>query len=214
MLGIEKVSKFLEAFMKAAYLVKTSPIPQLPIELALVEIASMLGLSLDSLDKAPKLNGPNAVKIQEKDSQQAGSTVTDSANTEVLKIEISEIESKWEQILKAVVSQNSGVQALLKSSKPIKIEGRSIVLEVFYSFHKERLENPKNRQLVEDVLKDIFGFEISIKCTVGNERPKKSFAKESGVLTDYNVSAPISIANPSFEGSILEVFDGGLPLAK
>jgi hypothetical protein len=49
------------------------------------------------------------------------------------------------------------------------------------------------------------------KCEISTEKPVRK-GKESGILTDYNVSGPVGLDDPALKGSILEVFDGGLPL--
>ena len=126
-----------------------------------------------------------------------------------LTTQFEQIENAWTDVLKGVVVHNHGVQALLKATKPITLDGNALVLEVFYKFHKERLETPKNRKIVELVLSEIFGEDISLDCHLSDERPAPRTKNESGELTDMNIKVSSDIGSGD---SLLDVFDGSLPL--
>jgi len=51
-----------------------------------------------------------------------------------------------------------------------------LVLEVFYKFHKERLEEAKNRKIVNTGLTEILGEEIEFECLLAEG--KKMIARE------------------------------------
>ena len=135
-------------------------------------------------------------------------------NNEKVILEKTQIEEKWQELLSLISKENGSVKALMKSGKIQKIEGSSVIIEVFYSFHKERLENPKNKKIVEKAFYEIYGYKLNIKCVVSAEKPPKKplSSKESGILTDYNVSGPVSLDPVTLKGTVLDIFDGGLPL--
>ena len=85
------------------------------------------------------------------------------------------------------------------------LKGKFVVVEVFYSFHKERLECQKNSEIVSSILREVFGKKLGLKCELSEKKPVKKYSKESGDLTDYNVVVPMN-------KSPVEIFDGGLPL--
>ena len=120
---------------------------------------------------------------------------------------IEEIEARWKEVLVKSKDLNHSITALLKAGKIISVEKNTLIFEVSYPFHKERLESSKNRQLIEGLLTEIYGRDVKIKCTLSKEKPKSK--KDQEVLTDYNVSIP-----PLGEGSLLDVFDGGLPAVR
>lgn len=120
-------------------------------------------------------------------------------------ISVEEVASKWEELLVKVQEINGSILAMLKSTRLIEVKGKFLVLEVYFSFHKERLEHTKNREVLEAVLKDIFGKPLSVVCEVSDNKPKKLKDREVGVLTDVNV-VPVDASE------IMNVFDGGLPL--
>jgi len=121
-----------------------------------------------------------------------------------------QINEKWNDILEKVKELNSTVQALLKSGKPCGITGKFIIVEVYFSFHKERLESNKNRVIVEKALEELFGIPLSIKCELSSNKPKHLSDREVGVLTDHNVVVP---GGEKFDrDKVLTMLDGGLPL--
>ena len=98
--------------------------------------------------------------------------------------------------------------ALLTLCKPVDVEGRCIVAEVFYPFHKERLESARTRKLLEGLSESVFGEKMNFKCILSKEKPKKMKKSELEALTDLNVIVPSGVDGKS----ILEAFDGGLPI--
>lgn len=129
-----------------------------------------------------------------------------------LTINLEQIKDKWDMVIGKIDQINKSVLALLKFGKPTKIEGRFVVLEVFYAFHKERLETPRNREIVENVLREIYNTDLNLKCELGNDRPHKLKKGEVGVLTDYNVIVPEDEKVPVDKEAVIEMLDGGLPM--
>lgn len=225
-LGTPNILILVEVFSKANNQIKSSVITQLPLEVAVLEFCAPVQnyeLKKEDPPKSPKptTNPPTGSTPQprqvppaqkptrrvDSEPQEELTRTSDPTGTVELKV----VEEKWEGVLKEALKKNGSIQALLKSSKPLKTEAGYIILEVSYSFHKERLENPKNRKIVEGVLKEVLNLDISIKCVVCEERPNKR-GKETGVLTDYNVTNPMSLNDPALKDSLLKVFDGGLPM--
>jgi len=58
----------------------------------------------------------------------------------------------------------------LRSARPVKIEKGVMLLEVFYPFHKDKLEEPKNREIVEKGLEEVLGVKVNFKCVLGKSK--------------------------------------------
>lgn len=89
----------------------------------------------------------------------------------------------WNTILKTIKSLNASTEALLRSAKPLGMDGDKLILGVFYSFHKERLEEIVHRKLVEDVCMKLIGSKIIIQCQL--TEPEKKVTEE---VLDINSS--------------------------
>lgn len=50
---------------------------------------------------------------------------------------------RWSDFLSSLKDKNLSLELLLRSSKPIQAEGNKIVIQVFYSFHQEQLQQQK-----------------------------------------------------------------------
>ncbi|NMB70070.1 DNA polymerase III subunit gamma/tau [candidate division WWE3 bacterium] len=222
---VEQVS-LAHAQIKMAYL------PQLPLEIAVLNIIGQQGNSTVFAPEAkpsdpgspnPVISGGSTTKAFKVSSEKLSSAdkgykESDKESKKAEKVEVVEnalftldqINEKWNDILNKVKELNSTVQALLKAGKPFAVNGKFILIEVYYSFHKERLESNKNRVIVEKALAELFGIPLSIKCELSNNKPKHLSDREVGVLTDHNIVVP---GGEKFDrDKVLSMLDGGLPL--
>lgn len=151
-LNIEEIKLLVSLFSQAYTEQKLSPIPQLPLELAVIEFCSKPENN-DPLPKKPK-NNPSPQK----------------------RAKLAEVEAKWPEILANVKPLNHSIEALLRACRPIKIDGQTLTLEVFYKFHKERLETEKCRQVVEEAASQILGNPIRLSCILGQKPNRPAVA--------------------------------------
>jgi len=71
--------------------------------------------------------------------------------------------------LEQVKPLNHSVQALLRACRLLDFDGKDLKLEVFYKFHKERLETEKCRQIVEQVTGQILETPVRLVCVLGQK---------------------------------------------
>jgi hypothetical protein len=102
------------------------------------------------------------------------------------RVSLKEIEEHWEELLSGVKPLNHSVGALLRACRPKEVRGESLVLEVFYPFHKERLETEKCRAIVEEVAAEILSSPVKIKCILGEKEKRAPQANSSpgSVITE------------------------------
>jgi len=87
------------------------------------------------------------------------------------------LDAKWNDILEQVKPLNHSVQALLRASRPADFDGQKLTLEVFYKFHKERLETAKCREIVEQVTSQILATPVRLSCVLGKKKEKKDIVE-------------------------------------
>lgn len=184
-LSSSEIVKMLEVFMKAVNEIKGSVISSLPLEIAIVSVSERASEPTSYSSDTEALEDE---KIEKNDS-------------DLISISIDSLNDKWGEILKDVKPFNHSVEALLRSCKPKSLEKDMLILEVSYSFHKERLESPKSKEIIEKVLANKFGNRIRVKCVLRS--------KEGESLTDKNIETP---KDPEVAKTALEVFDGELVL--
>ncbi len=147
------------------------------------------------------------VSLSPKKSEEKEEETEDDEISPLLPLE--KIAGKWNETVSNIAQLNTSLSTLIRSGKPIEVKGNTLVIEVSFPFHKERIEFAKNRKIVEGVLKELHDVELRIKCAVNESlRPKKLSEKETGVLTDQNVAIPAVAPE-----NALDLFDGGLAMS-
>ncbi|MBE0415552.1 MAG: DNA polymerase III subunit gamma/tau [Dehalococcoidia bacterium] len=87
-----------------------------------------------------------------------------------------EIRSRWGEVVNATrgLGSKGNLDALLRSAcEPVALEGDTLVLGFYYDFHKEKIEDPKYRNMVERKVSEVFGQPYKIRCVL-TERKKKA----------------------------------------
>lgn len=74
-----------------------------------------------------------------------------------------DLNGKWKTFLMDVKSKNNTIHAFLRVANP-KTDGNVLILSFPYKFHKERLEEAKNKKFVEDLLSKTYGEDMILKC--------------------------------------------------
>jgi len=174
----------------------------LPLELALVECLlppeEKPVSSLASSERVMKTSTPSS-KLP-RPSQEVTST------PEVESIKLSEGEgvqdidyfrSRWKEFILSLRGEGSrgNLDALLRSAcEPVAVEGDTLVLGFYYPYHKDKIEDPKYRHLVERKLKEVFGHSYQLRCILTNreERAKaKAQSKNTVVRAVLEMGAKI-----------------------
>lgn len=213
----EKVDllRLINLFAKAALEIKTSTITQLPLELAVIEWnetnqkPSIPPFS-EARDDTKKeivndFRSLNDQPIQKSDDNSKVSQTADQNSSKgafSASSGLEDILEKWDELLAGVRPLNHSVEALLRAARPIKLDGPNLTLEVFYKFHKERLETEKCRLIVEEIAGQLLGLPIRLKCILGE---KKNDFIETKVEEEQETGNDIlDVANKIFNGTIVD----------
>lgn len=83
---------------------------------------------------------------------------------------------QWHHFLMEIKSRNNTLHAFLRVANP-EFSDNSVTLIFPYKFHKERLEEPKNKRTVEEVISKVYGQQYELKCILeGNGGNGKALA--------------------------------------
>lgn len=167
-----ELKRLVGLLTQAASEIKRSPVPHLPVEVAVIEFcAAQSGNDQDGGKKQtvsksnpkPASTPPQPpLKPKKEPNKPPAFAVT-------------QIQTQWQEILKVVKPQNHSVEALLRSARPLRVEGDSLVVEVFYEFHKGRLETAKCRGIVEQSLQQVMdNDQIRVKYILGEKSSRPS----------------------------------------
>lgn len=91
-------------------------------------------------------------------------------------------EELWRKVLTQIRPNNASTEALLRAAKPLKFDGNTLTLGVYYRFHKEHLEVNPHRDLLEKVLHSVLGHQVRVRCVLSEMPNKIEKYKETGVV--------------------------------
>lgn len=213
--------KAVECFNQAHNDLKTYAIPQLALEVCVIKLCGEFSSELKTAQTpSPKPRKPskeeekpafpNKQSSEDLKTEPREEKKTASEEIPIALLVPEGLVERWKEVISGVTKLNNSVGALLKSAKLIGLEGSSVILEVTYKFHKERLESTSNKRIVEKVLEETYAGRWGIKCLVSQKvEPKKE--GEIGELTDMNIRIPQNMIITG-STSVTDVFDGGLPI--
>ncbi len=184
LLSIRELIKVVRLFNQAGLDLKASTQSQLPLELAFVDAA------LDETEEekaAPPVTRPGSVTAPKPPPEARGASAPHSSPTSGaakavgeksqaepraastgLKLTLDSVNSQWGRILDEIKLQNRSVEALLKSCRPLGVEGQELVLGFYYPFHKEKIEESQNKALVESVVSQAVEGSCYIRCVLSS----------------------------------------------
>ena len=117
------------------------------------------------------------------------------------------VQEHWQALLDAVKNGSRSVEAFLKECHPIEADEESIVLGFKYPFHKDSVENAKNRALVEEAFAKVLAHPVRIRCSL---IPKDVQPGSGAVVMKDKPASPdedptVKLALEQFGGKVVSV---------
>jgi DNA polymerase-3 subunit gamma/tau len=148
--------------------------PQLPLELAFVELLPPAGSPVPAPTYAASPAQPAAAREPEPVSQQPDATAApsrralDEAAARAPALE--RLAAIWPQLRERVGRQDKGLPALLAACKPLAIEGEAVILGFDYPLLKEKFDaKPGAAAAVARALGDLLGASFSVRSVLSEE---------------------------------------------
>lgn len=146
----EEIIKILDTIIARRGDINNLDIPSLPLELMVAEVCGEGSQENNKTIKQKNKNEENKI---------VGCQAADSGN-------LKEIEGRWEEILEKIKDHNHSLPFVLRMSKPIGFDGKNLVLAIKYKLHKDKLEDPKNKSILTNVLKSVYNKDIQVETQV------------------------------------------------
>jgi hypothetical protein len=167
-----RLGKALGLMTAAVWQIKTSPLPSVPLEVAAVEIAELVGTGLMETEKpTPK---PKKIEVVT-DLPEKKEPVKVSGGKS---IDLGEVAGRWPKVMETVRPKNHSLEALLRTAKPAAVMGDWLEIEVYYTFHKEQLEQDRYRRMVEEVISTVMNQPVKCRFKLGM-RAKQALKREA-----------------------------------
>lgn len=102
-------------------------------------------------------------------------------NAGIAKLSLREINEGWKDVLDKISPTNHSVSAFLRMGKPVKIDKEKLSIAFKFNFHKERIAESKNKRLIEDAMKEIYGQKVLLSCILAKGEETNSKEVDSNV---------------------------------
>ncbi len=180
---IDMLKIAIDRFTQAFSHFRLSPVPALPMELAVVEICEDVNQNVSMNNRHDELGSASSFvlsRIQTQTTKPASTKkneqVRDDAKPEMINtapslglLTLEKLAEHWKDFIEAMKPYNHSVAGVLRSSRPKAVERGIVTIEAFYPFHQEKLSETKTREMLGDVLKKLFGEKVKVEVTLGKK---------------------------------------------
>ena len=197
----EGLTALMRSFLVAETEIKLYPLPQIPVVLAICkhigEGASAEGIGDtrgiedsegNEEEKTLRLKSDSAFEENAEKTSQRIKVEHATSSKEVVKVAkgskvtFTDIEKNWPTFLNKVKGVNLHIMALLRSTKIMDYDGTNLILEVFYRFHKDKLEEPKVIKMLEETISLVNSSDIRFKFILAKRDKVPKSVTQSNVV--------------------------------
>jgi DNA polymerase-3 subunit gamma/tau len=180
-----EIVRLIDLIMKRAEEIDTAPIPQLPLEMAVVEWTSenpKSKIQNPKFDEQKKERGNNTTSSSSippllGERRGEGSSEPKGLVEKVKELiskdpicTIEEVRDKWSQFLTKVEGHSTSLVFILKMAEIKGVSGSVIQLAVQYPFHCDKLQEKTCQKKVEEILSEILGKKARIEVILNEKK--------------------------------------------
>lgn len=169
--SLNDLIKITEEFLLASKEIASALIPSLPLELAIINICHLGGGFEGAINRnlseglLKKENKEDILPIKKNSPSSIGAIISQE-----------EVEKNWLEFVTKLKPHNHSLSFIMQSCKINEVNGNKVCLAFKYKFHKDRLDSPETKKIIEGVLQDVYktnlGFEAIIdeKLEINNNK--------------------------------------------
>lgn len=170
-LSWEQLFLFTRRFFEAAGDNKSSFIPQLPLELAIGELcfgsASLSFASFSGDINLPKNTPPPLKRANVSPAPSAPSAGSDRSQlSPAANFSTAELLIKWPEFLVKIKKYNHSLSFVLQNCAPREIKDGKLYLVFKYKFHRDRINDPSIKGIVENTVAEVFGSGLTVESSI------------------------------------------------
>jgi len=211
----KRTLELFDLFNKSVEELRNATIPQLPLEIAVVEAT----IDSDSTaNEEVEVDGNKDTHIEDKRSVKEEITVQEKteinvksktdqktekkeqakmkkvvANSKNKDKTLKKLQEGWSRFLKELKQKNNSLELFFRKAKPIEIDEDLLTIEFAFRFHKQKVEEKKYRSVVEEVLEKFTGVPLRIKAVAAQKAPEPEGSKDLELLKKKEDVDPVSV---------------------
>ncbi|MDP2649230.1 MAG: DNA polymerase III subunit gamma/tau [bacterium] len=168
---MEEIKKLIELLTKAYGEIKFAVLPQLPLELMIIEWGSKTQnqaehKALDNSSTSSINTEPSGTPVQR--SSASGSAAFSDKKMESTKDD--NYGETWKKLIDLVKVHNQSIAGVLRGCSLKKFDGKKFIIEAGYKFHKEKLEERKALSILEKAVEEIVGPKVEVSIVLREKR--------------------------------------------
>jgi DNA polymerase-3 subunit gamma/tau len=208
-LGRKRIMSLIEIFTSSEREMKWTSQPRLILELAVIRagekpFSNEYDILLDRITRIEKVVAGKGVLAADTGKPEMESDL-DNDSPGIL-VDTQTVKECWQEILERIKKVRMSARAFLIEGAPFEIEKDHLILSFpqGYGFHKEKVEQPENRNAIEKVIKEVTGADLRIKCKFETEL---SISETGSSETGSSEKALVEKAATLFGGDVIEIKD-------
>lgn len=201
-LSLQQILSLINYFLVADRNLRNSPIPALELEMIIGSVDFTNPAPVQVVKPAPKkpeVKKPVKEPEEKKEDKvverkinlkEEKKVVEESVNTiEFAKdLDVSVIKQNWKLLTKKIQPANGHLFAFLERVNILGFENDKLQLEVPFQFHKDRIEDPKSREAIYLVCKEVYGKQFAFECIVNDNIKNKKKVEPDFILNKISES--------------------------
>ena len=180
LLGREQIIALIDSAVQRRTEIKQSPVPQLPLELLAAEFSSARRSEAEAAAPTSSQPAPTVTPIitetpelVETETEITAPASARRSEAETAALTLEEAKKIWAEVISKLMTELPSLLFVLKMATINGTDGDNIELSVPFSFHKEKIEDNKNKKAIESAMAQITGRHIGIICSVREEETQK-----------------------------------------
>ncbi|MBD3363116.1 DNA polymerase III subunit gamma/tau [Candidatus Dojkabacteria bacterium] len=181
--SIKQLSRIIRELSEADNNIKTAIIPELPFELALLNLMhkdqgnTKINSEDENEKKVEELGRPqkNKEDLKEKvrdkprkslqeeksanSSREEGDLLEEVENSN-MRLNLNQVKEKWSKLLSELKQYNHHLTAFLTKSKPMKVTNEGLLIHVPFEFHRKKLEESRSKTIIRKAMDKVWGFKM------------------------------------------------------
>ena len=208
-MDLKSLHKLINLFLDAENKIKYSNNQGLVLEMIIPEMVTTDNeeikiVNIDVKNKIqPTEEEPKEVTEESEEEEEEDNLSDDS-------ITVEEVRARWEQFVNEVKPFNGHLYAFLGGSKVVSFEENTLLLEVPFAFHKDRIEIPRSRDIICTTFHKVYGVNCKLMCNVNeNVKPKRKSEAEF-VLRNLPPAPPKkgAVTSRNMKKEVEAIFEG------
>jgi DNA polymerase III subunit gamma/tau len=172
--SLDDLISITEEIILASKNIPESLIPQMPLELAIINICKGKKIDFNDIEEktnALKENSNNNASYKKdvlsEDKEVGGGDDVAKPSSVVEKNICEDNEKLWPEFLKKLRSKNHSLSFVMQSCSIDHFDDKKVCLSFQYKFHKERIETPEIKKIVEETLEEVYKKNLKIETLLG-----------------------------------------------